>query len=165
MKRRLLNLLTLLSLALCAAAAVGWVVSYHTDERNGGVRIAGEWRVGAFGGNVSLYNKFLPYRGGIILVSGSTPGSRSTALPGVAFDFPGVYLRHFEWPGMTYSTFTLSLAYPIVLCLALPTLRLLRLALRRSRRGIGLCPRCGYDLRATPARCPECGALPAPGPA
>lgn len=42
----------------------------------------------------------------------------------------------------------------------LPIAWMTRLLARRVRHP-GVCPTCGYDLRATPQRCPECGTVSA----
>jgi len=49
----------------------------------------------------------------------------------------------------------------MTLVTALPVAFTLVMFIRRKhRRRPGHCPTCGYDLRATPDRCPECGAIP-----
>jgi hypothetical protein len=52
--------------------------------------------------------------------------------------------------------------WSIVFAIALLPIATLWLWVRRRRllRSIGRCAKCGYDLRATPWRCPECGAIP-----
>jgi hypothetical protein len=62
-------------------------------------------------------------------------------------------------PGNYYAEWAAP-AWAVCLVLALlPTAWLVRWRRARSRSRAGLCPACGYDLRATPDRCPECGAV------
>jgi hypothetical protein len=64
-------------------------------------------------------------------------------------------------PAATYRFFLVPPWMTFAALAALPALRLFAY-LDRRRRPPGLCPRCGYDLRASPERCPECGSAPAP---
>ena len=51
----------------------------------------------------------------------------------------------------------------IYFCVFFPVLKAFhRSRIRARRRARGECPQCGYDLRATPDRCPECGAVQQP---
>ena len=156
MKRRLFNLLAVLSLLLAAAAAVVWVISYP-QYRPEFADLS--YSVGRAGWDNQS--------GRLVLWAGRIP------------DRPTPFVSEWHVPGLSYrrsagpNALTLIMVPHglLVAALLLPPAVVLRHALR-ARRGArraaaGQCTACGYDLRATPGACTECGrarAAPPPTP-
>jgi hypothetical protein len=80
-------------------------------------------------------------------------GIRSTAVPSLfGFKHPNLW---------SYRAIAIPCWLLTLLFTAMPTASCISVAIRRRRRGIaGQCAACGYDLRATPDHCPECGTTP-----
>jgi len=182
MHRRLFTILAAVSLALCLATTVACAVTgYWSYTRRGNVRL---WKSGD-GVRSVCYEvdvdkqkiHFTKTWGSLRAINprrGRLPTIAFVPLPG-SWSFCGIYYDTtmvtaspgpVRSPGTFERIATFSVNYDRIPLLTLPlAIWFLRsrwiLARQRQRRRHNFCGNCGYDLRATPDRCPECGAVPA----
>ena len=173
--RHLFTLCSAVSLLMCVAVCVLWVRSYRVWDRVQQYRLdAGDRKElralstgpGSIGyGCVHLDDPSIqswprlstPWHWVHEPRPLSTPHKRKWSWLGfAAWDVPihpgngGGGVRGFQMP-----MWSLTLLFGIASAPFLSHVRRWRGA--RRRRQSGLCRRCGYDLRASPERCPECG--------
>jgi hypothetical protein len=143
-----------------------------------------EWSVSSKGGLISFkhYRCVFGYFSGALDTSGwhvldepintkyppllfyvfDTPVENRLKLLGISYT-SGANGGNSSWDGWDYRwTFTLPY-WLLTLIFSLQPIRSAVVGCRswlRSKRDVAFCRKCGYDLRATPDRCPECGHVP-----
>jgi hypothetical protein len=153
LRRILFKTATALSLLMCIFFAALWVRSYFVPD-------AVAWRLSHPNNSVEIIS--IHSYDGRIGIEGigewAVPPNLRLGLSwrsGRAFWLPSGWNPQATIPHWHLLIYTGAL--PIWFCvrhyLSLP-------ALQKRRRKKGLCPTCGYDLRASPDCCPECGAIP-----
>ena len=175
MRRRLLNLLTAVSLLLCVAVVFLWVRGDRRGDELGFYFGGDVYGVFSTPGCLLLgrvhYEEHADDWGSGIFVTHGSDGSPGLLCWAIIMDF-GRHASGFGVVDARYPPDGVSQRPPsavavmvphafVAACFAVgPAAWLVRRLVRRARRrGPGHCSGCGYDLRATPDRCPECGTL------
>lgn len=121
---------------------------------------------------VNWHIHFDVLRGNFFLSLTDRPNEGTTAWRGVVYEMNTASWR-WDWqlagfrstlvrrPGSTYSTrvIAIPLYAPTLAAAALTGYLLFIFNRQQSRINTFQCQNCGYDLRASPDRCPECGAV------
>jgi hypothetical protein len=169
MLRRLFTTLSALSLLLCVAVVVLWVRSWRVATAfgwDGGAAAGGTYRdyyVVSREGHLSCIALRVTGSDGrrsrfFLDEFKSAPGEEGESDVQLAgFGYKREESAEFGYRRVIVPYWALTATFA-----GYPLLVLGRRFRRRRRRALGLCPTCGYDLRATPGRCPECGT-PAAG--
>jgi hypothetical protein len=162
-RQRLFTILSAASLLLFLAACVLWVRSYWVAER---VSYWGNTRV------LCLHSS--EGRAAVTVATGTIgPESRGAYGYGLhhevvkpapaigsrwGFAYNRIDVSGGSWAGRLYIV-AVPHWLPTTTAALLPAAWLGRRWRRARKHRAGLCRACGYDLRATPERCPECGAM------
>jgi hypothetical protein len=173
MRRRLLNLLTALSLLLCMAVGTMWACSYLPEGLwvrclDGRFVVIGAGGLRAHlleegylasppprGGGARQFLAEL--RGGVAPYAADPPTPPTVPTRTVTLGVEVIDVVDPRTGQRQYWAVTVPVAYLFLLTACGPALAAIGVTRRRRRRKPGRCSRCGYDLRATPGRCPECG--------
>ena len=179
MARRLFTILPALSLLLCVAVVVLWVRSYWRHDTASCWRGRYACSFGSSGGAIVLsfpldYYRNMPpgvhYHYHAFRQSpGRTMSMYRAGRPGVLgvawyYDPPRSY-PYDNRDGVTFRVLVFPHALLAGMLFILPLAWAVSARRRRQRvvrLRLGRCASCGYDLRATPGRCPECGTAALP---
>lgn len=160
--RYALTLCSGLSLALCVAVCVLWVRSYWVADRLDYVA-PGKWFWGySIRGTLAMMPSTANATGSGFIYDradniDSTHGSIWRAARGRWWEDLGFHARYIRW-GPQWRLYLYFPHWSLALLTALlPATMILVDVRRKSRSSEGVCGNCGYDLRASPDRCPECG--------
>jgi hypothetical protein len=151
--RHLLTLCSAVSLLLCAIVCVLWARSYGNHDFLWASFAGAELRVHSVAGSFDFWcgRADDPAQPGVSLMRLPLPGD----------DWAGNLTLFYAYPERGLATANLRIGVPYWALLGIgavvPVARFFSRRRRRLRMRRGLCPSCGYDVRASPMRCPECG--------